>query len=163
MMNIERVLNVDDRQYKLEQILNHVKNEFDCVIIDTPPGIGIMSMSSVIVSDKVIIPINTTMNSNKGLKDILGMVESLKKDFNKDIVIGGAFFTRYQAKKKLAKSFKGIVSDLCKDAGSKLYETAIRECEAVTQAKALCKYIFEYDPKSNAAIDYENLVKEILN
>lgn len=151
------------KEYKLREALTELEGLYDYVIIDSPPTLSILTVNALTAATDVIIPAQADIYSLQGLSDLQRTIESVKKYCNHDLRISGIVFTRYNQRATLTKDITEYAEKLAAGLNTRVYETKIRECTAIKEAQLQKQSIFEYAPKSNGAIDYEALTKEILS
>lgn len=150
------------REYKLKEALDSVKNNYDYIIIDTPPELGVIITSALTASDSCIIPVFLERYSLKGLEQLNVTIEEIQKYSNPGLKIEGILLTKCNSRQNLTKVFMEQMSNFETYLKTKTFETAIRECVAVREAQAQRMSLFEYAPKCSAAEDYINFVNEIM-
>ena len=136
----------------------HIEN-YDYIIIDCPPSLGIVTTNALVASDELYIPLTAEALPLKGLTMLDDVVLEVRRRVNPSLRLGGVFFTRYNNR----KLNKEVVSMIEARYGNLVFKTKIRENIALAEMPLSGQSIFEYDPKSNGAADYMALVKEIIN
>lgn len=135
------------------------KNNFDYILIDCPPSLGLLTLNAMTAADYLIIPVQAQFLAMRGMAKLMNVVSIVQDRLNPDLKVGGIVITQYNARKTLNKS----VSDLIKDAFcDKVFKTVIRDNVALAEALVNGKNIFEYNRKSNGAADYLSLADEVL-
>jgi chromosome partitioning protein len=147
------------RESILRKLLDAVKSQYDFVVIDSPPSLGLLTVNALTAADEVIIPLEAEFLAYRGLDSIVFAIDLTKENTNPALKIGGVFLTKYNKSRSLTKSIREEVG---KYFGDVLFETVIRVNVALAEAPSNGKDIFEYAPDSNGAADYAELVKEIL-
>ncbi len=148
---------------RLKSELAKVSKDFDYCIVDTPAALGIITINCLVAADKVIIPVETDLFSIQGIPRILETLEEIRQSYDTKAKIGGFLVTRYSNRSNINKMNLESLKAIAKVQHTKVYKTPIRECIAVKEAKQMQQSIFEYAPKSNAAVDYNGFVEEFLN
>lgn len=146
-----------EREYVLFNSLEPLKNDFDFVLIDCPPSLGLVTINALLAGGddtKILTPVETEF---LGLKGFAVLNDALK---NVGLKIWGSFAAKLDRRKIIHQN---VFDTLKTNYPKMVFNTAIRTNVAAVEAQALGKDIFEYAPKSNSAIDYENLTNEILN
>lgn len=161
LSNADTEFNLPGREYKLQKALKKLKSEYDYVIIDTPPALGMLTVNALTASDYVIIPAEADTSSLQGVTQLKETIDAVKEYCNSNLKILGIVLTRY-SKTVLSRDLAETFSDMAKDFETIVYKTPIRECIAIKEAKAQQEDIFKYAPKSNAANDYMELTKDFL-
>lgn len=146
------------RELIMKKMLAPIKNDYDYIIIDCPPSLGIITSNAFVASDKIFIPLVGETLPMVGLQMLSNIIVSLK-EINEKLSIGGIFVTRYN-NRKLNNVITELVSN---NFGDLLMKTKIRECISIAEAPLSNQTIYDYDPESNGAADYTELVKEIMS
>jgi chromosome partitioning protein len=151
--------NRGDRKFMLKNSIAKISGDYDYILFDCSPSLGLLSINALVASDKVFIPIQTEYLALKSLEDLIKKIESVMTELNPDLVIGGLIATRYDARKVLSRA---IVQDLQEHFGALLLDTMIRENIVLAESPRFGKDIFSYRPRSYGAEDYMNLSLEIM-
>ncbi len=147
------------REYILREVFDPLVDNYDFIILDCPPSLGLLTLNALTCSNYVIIPLQTEFLALQGLAKIKQVIDKVKFRLNKDLEIGGVVATMYDARKVLSRD---VVETILKYFGEKVFKTYIRDNVALAEAPAQQKDIFTYSPKSSGAEDYLNLCKEIV-
>lgn len=131
------------------------------VIIDTSPYLNLANVQALTASDSVVIPIGATPETVESLPETLTTIQKVKTYLNKDLEVLGALITLYDGRSNVVKQYAELLETLCQKNGIKLLKTRIRSCTAIKETHALKTDLFTYKPKSNAAVDYRNAIKEL--
>lgn len=150
------------KEYKLKEALKAVRDYYDYIIIDTPPALSILTINALAACDNVIIPAQADIYSLQGVVQLSKTIQTVKQYCNKDLTIKGIVLTRYNRRAVLSRDLADMLSQTAETLGTKLYKTTIRECIAIKEAQARKQSIFTYAPLSNASVDYNNLVNELI-
>ena len=149
----------EDREFLLRNAIRKIDREYDYILFDCSPSLGLITTNALAAADKVFIPIQTEYLALKSLDDLMGMIESIKSELGLDLAIGGLVATRFDGRKVLSRA---IVQSLREHFGALLLETMIRENIVLAESPRFGKDIFSYRPRSYGAEDYMNLSLEIL-
>ena len=154
------------REYILRDILNTVKDEYDYIIIDTPPALSILTINAYTAADDLIIPMTPEILSLQGIAQLRETILAVKKYYNKRLNIRGILLTRYQKNRKLAQEVGEMVEIVAQQLGTIVFETKISSSVAAAEAPAHQEVLTTYAPKCKAALDYitvcEGLYPEII-
>lgn len=164
--NIDNILNSNEiirKEYRLKDSLADVKNDFDFIIIDTPPNINNAIINALTTTDYLIIISNADSFSIDGINYLLSMSKQVKDGTNKDLKIGGILITRYNGRAVISRDYKDILDEIAQNNNTKIYNSIIRECIAIRESQALKENIVKYARNSNAVIDYQAFTEELLN
>ncbi len=147
------------REYILKELIDPIKDNYDFIIIDSPPSLGLLTINSFTASDEILIPLQAQYLALQGLTKLLEVVDKIKKRLNKGLKIGGVFITQYDKRKVLNRDVASTIDLHFKNT---VFKTKIRDNIALAEAPAQGLDIFRYNPKSYGAEDYLTLSKEIL-
>lgn len=144
--------------FRLKNALRTVKSNYDFILIDCPPSLGILTTNALIAATEVMIVVQSEYLAVKGLQTILRLVESIRENLNPTIEIAGLLIT--QINKTV---FRQHIAETVRDIyHGKVYQSAIRQNISLAEATSVGKDIFEYSPRSAGAEDYMALAKEII-
>ncbi len=154
------LINEAGREFILRELFEPVKEDYDYIIIDCPPSLGLLTLNALTSSDLVYIPLQAEFLALQGLAKIKQIIDKVKFRLNKKLEIGGVIATMYDARKVLNRD---VVETIRKYFGKKVFDTLIRDNVALAEAPAQRKDIFGYARNSPGARDYLALSKEILD
>lgn len=163
MSSLDLTLITTGKEYQLKKVLKEIQKEYDYIIIDTPPSLGISTVNALTASDKVIIVSQADMFSLIGIDDLKTNIEDIKEYTNPNLKILGILLTRFSNRAILSKDMKNNIENMAKTFGTKVFKTKIRENISIKESQALQQSIFYYDPKSNGGIDYKDFIEEVVN
>ncbi len=138
----------------------HLENRYDFIIMDCPPSLGLINRNALAYADEVIIPVQTEYYALEGLTQLLSTISLTKKMFNTKLKIGGILLTMYDSRTNLSSEVKDEVNKFFRE---KVFKAKIPRNIKLAEAPSTGQSIFEYGPSSTGAIEYMNLVKEILS
>ncbi|RKY53745.1 MAG: chromosome partitioning protein ParA [Candidatus Neomarinimicrobiota bacterium] len=150
---------VPDRESILKKHINKVKNEYEVIIIDCPPSLGLLTVNALTASDSVLIPIQCEYFAMEGLAQLLNTIRLVQKSLNRNLQIEGVLLTMFDSRLKLSHE---VAEQLKSHFGDKVYDTIIRRNVRLGEAPSFGKPIILYDANSMGAQDYLKLVGEIL-
>lgn len=148
------------KEHRLREAIEGL--EYDYIIIDTPPALGVLTVNALTASDSAIIPAQAEVHSLQGIALLYEAIEAVQKYTNPNLKIAGILITRYNGRAILSKDMRANLEDTARELGTKLYSTPIRECIAIKEAQAVQRDIYSYAPRSNATKDYSALLEELL-
>jgi chromosome partitioning protein len=163
LSNADTVINTTGKEYRLKEALTPILKDYDYIIVDTPPALGILTINALTASTSVIIPAQADIYSVQGITQLNGTIETVKKYCNKDLTIKGIVLTRYNSRAVLNKQLASKLEDIAHQLNTKVFKAKIRDAVAVREAQALKTSLFAYAPNSNATKDYKELIKEVLH
>ena len=147
------------REQRLKEKLDIIKNEYDYIIIDCPPSLGLITLNAFTASDSVLIPVQCEYYALEGLGQLLNTVNLVKKHLNKNLEIEGALLTMFDSRTNLAKQ---VVDEVKKYFGDKVYKTVIPRNVKLSEAPSYGMPIILYDARSKGAKCYDKLGKELI-
>lgn len=151
--------NTPERELLLNRTLARVAGDYDYILLDCPPSLGLIATNALVAATKVFIPIQTEHLALQSLESLLQRIESVMAELNQDLVIGGLIATRYDGRKVLSRA---VVQTLRERYGVLLLDTMIRENIVLAESPQFGKDIFSYRPRSYGMEDYLNLSLEIM-
>jgi chromosome partitioning protein len=162
LASADTIITTTGKEYRLREALETVAGQYDYCIIDTPPALGILTINALTASGGVIIPAQADIYSLQGLAQLHATIETVRRYCNPALSILGIVLTRYNARSIIRREVAEMLDTTARTLSTRLYRTNVRECIALVEAQATKQSIFNYAPKSNGAIDYNNLLTELL-
>lgn len=148
------------REYILAEALKPLRADFDFIILDSPPALGLMTINALTAADDVIIPLGADSYSLRGLLQLDETIKTIRKRCNPALNIAGLLITRFAGRSILSQELKEAISQKAAQIGAPVFDTVIREGIAVKEAQTRNESIFS--TKSNAAADYAELCNEYI-
>ncbi len=149
----------EKREYMLQKALEDVKDNYDYILIDCAPSLGLITLNSLVASDAVIIPIQCEYFALEGLGKLLNTIKSVQKIHNPDLDIEGLLLTMFDSRLRLSNQ---VVDEVRKHFSSMVFNTIIRRNTRLGEAPSYGESIIAYDATSKGAVNYLNLAQEIL-
>ena len=155
------LVNVMSRECVLKQYLDSVKREYDFILLDCMPSLGMLTINALAAADNVIIPVQAQYLPAKGLEQLLQTVNKVKRQINPKLRIEGILLTMVDSRTNYAKDISALIRE---NYGGKLkvYQTDIPRSVRAEEISAEGKSIFRHDPKGKVAEAYRVLTKEVL-
>ncbi len=155
------LVNVMSREKVLKDYIDSVKHNYDYVLIDCMPSLGMLTVNALAAADKLVIPVQAQYLSAKGLEQLLQTVNKVRRQINPKLKIDGILLTMVDNRTNYAKDISTLVRDTY---GSRLkvYNTEIPHSVRAAEISAEGKSIYAHDPKGKVAEAYKNLTKEVL-
>ncbi len=147
------------REYKLKEALERVRHQYDFVIIDSPPSLGLLTINALTASQKVIIPAQCEYYALEGLADLLHTIQMINANLKTRVGIMGALLTMYDRKSRLHRA---VAKEIKRKFPGYVFETVIPRNISLAEAPSYGKTILHYDPYSHGAKAYRRLAEEIL-
>ncbi len=148
------------REVRLKKALQLVRDDYDFILIDCPPSLGILTINSLTAADSVIIPIQCEYYALEGLSQLLNTIRLVQRHLNKQLSIEGVLLTMLDARTNLGLQ---VIEEVKKYFKEKVYQTIVPRNVRLSEAPSHGKAIIEYDPRSKGAEVYMELAKEVLS
>lgn len=150
----------DEREYMLKNALNEIKDDYDFIIIDCAPSLGLLTLNALTAADAVIIPIQCEYFALEGLGKLLNTIKSVQKIHNPELDIEGLLLTMYDSRLRLSNQ---VVEEVQKHFNNMVFQTIIQRNVRLSEAPSYGESIINYDAGSKGASNYLSLAKEIIN
>ncbi|QKS73374.1 ParA family protein [Paenalkalicoccus suaedae] len=147
------------REVRLKRAIEDVKEDYDYIIIDCPPSLGLLTLNSLTASDSVMIPVQCEYYALEGLSQLLNTVRLVQKHLNHDLEIEGVLLTMLDARTNLGLQ---VIEEVKKYFREKVFQTIIPRNVRLGEAPSHGEPIITYDPKSRGAEVYTDLAKEVI-
>ena len=135
-------------------------NDYNFILIDCPPTLGMLTTNALIATNEVMIPIQMQLWALEGVAQLIGLVDKIQRLANRELYISGVIATMYDSGTNLSKT---VLSEVKKRFGDKVFNTYIRKNVTIAESNLEGKPVVVYNSGSTGAIDYKNLTKGILN
>ncbi len=149
-----------NREYKLKELLNKVKNDYDYIIIDCPPSLGLLTINGLTAADSLLVPIQCEYYALEGVTELFDTLARLRRWLNPQLIIEGLLLTMYDERTNLSAA---VAQDLRDFYGAQVLKTIIPRNVRLAEAPSYGKPIILYDIRSKGAESYIQLAKEILS
>lgn len=148
------------RELLLKRAIDKVREQYDVILIDCPPTLGLLSLNALAAVDQVIVPVQSEYLALHGVRQLLDTIDQVRSVYNQNLIVGGVLICLHDSRKRLARAVADTIRNYF---GDLVFATVIRENVALAEAPAKGQTIFEYLPKSPGAEDYLALSEEVLN
>lgn len=156
--NVELV-SVDRREFWLKTVLNKIRTNYDYIIIDSGPSLGMLTINSLAAAEGVIIPVQCEYYALEGLSQLLHTVDLVRSSLNPHLQIYGVLLTMYDKRNALAQQ---VAQEVRQNFPGRVFETMIPRSVSLAAAPSHGKTIFQFDPDSKGAASYRQLAEEIV-
>jgi len=153
------MVDLDERERLLSKAISAVHNDYDYIIIDCPPSLGLLTLNSLTASDSVLIPVQCEYFALEGLGQLLNTINIVKKHFNKNLTIEGVLLTMFDTRLRLSHQ---VAEEVRKYFGEKVYKTVIHRNVKISESPSYGKPIILYDAISSGAQNYMAFASELL-
>ncbi len=147
--------------YRLKDALDELDG-YEYVVIDTAPSLNVIMYNCLIAADEVIIPLTADAYARQGISQLNDTIMAVKRRQNPSLKVAGLLLVKYAGRSNLERTTREKISEQAKQMGTKLFDTAIRECVKTKEAQEKKKLLIDYAPKCNTMIDYMEFVEELL-
>jgi len=149
------------KEYRLKEALEPLKGDYDYIIIDTPPALGILTVNALTACKWVVIPAQADVFSLQGIGQLHETIQAVRHYCNPGLTVRGILLTRYSPRAILSRDIADLIEQAAEQLQTKLFKATIREGIAIKEAQASQKNLFSYAPKSNVAADYTAFIDEL--
>ena len=153
------LVNLMSREQRLKEKIDEIKDNYDFILIDCPPSLGLVTLNIFTASDSVLIPVQCEYFALEGLGQLINTINLVKKHLNKNLAIEGAVLTMYDMRTNLSNQ---VVREVKRYFDDKVYKTVIPRNVKLSEAPSFGMPITLYDPVSKGARCYEKLTREII-
>jgi len=155
------LVNTMNRERILKQLLDQVKANYDYILLDCMPSLGMMTVNALTASNSALIPVQPNYLSAKGLEQLLGTINKVKRQLNPKLKIDGILLTMVDSRTNYTKEISSLIRDTY-GGHIKVFQTEIPRSIRAAEISAEGKSIFSYDPKGKVADAYGKLTKEVM-
>ncbi len=148
-----------DAHFRLKDALAPVLSDFEVIIVDTPPTLGLLTVNAMVAAGHVLIPIQSSYFALEGTDDLLETIDKIKSRMNPDLQIVGVVVTLHDRRTVLGRDIVAQISEVFKD---KVFSTAITRSVRLEESPAYRLSVFEHAPESSGAAEYYALCEEVL-
>lgn len=153
------LVDLDDREHRLDLALAPIRNQFDYILIDCPPALDLLTLNALVAADSVLIPIQCEFFALEGISQLMDTIDRVRESFSHPLQIEGILLTMYDDRTNLTRQ---VADDLKEFFSDSVLSTVIPRSIRLAEAPSYGKPILLYDPRSRGAESYIKLGKEIL-
>ncbi len=153
------LLDMEEREYRMKKVIESVSDDFDFVVIDCPPSLGILTLNALTAADSVLIPLQTEYYALEGLSLLMDTIERVRESSNPELEVEGVLFTMYDGRTSLSRQ---VVEEVRKNYLSNVFETVIPRNIRLSEAPSHGLPISLYDVKSKGSDAYVDLARELI-
>lgn len=150
-----------NREFILRNILKQVEDNYDYIVIDTPPTLGVLTINALVASDEVIVPVESGELALEGFEQFFNTIRAARKYHNPELKIAGILINMYRRNVNLQREYKKVLEEGCEKLGIHLFESTIRLAADVENMRNERKNILQ--SKSEVSKDYNQFIEEYLN
>jgi chromosome partitioning protein len=153
------MINYPNRENVLKQLIESVRNNYDFIIVDCSPSLGLITVNALTASDSVIVPVQCEFFALEGLGKLLNTIKIVQSRLNTDLVIEGILMTMYDGRLRLCNQ---VVAEVRRHFEDLVFSTIVHRNSRLAEAPSVGKPVILYDANSKGSMNYLNLAKEIL-
>ena len=153
------MINMPNREYLLKKALEKIKDEYDFILIDCSPSLGLITVNSIVAADSVMIPVQSEYFALEGLTKLLNTIKIIQGRLNPDLEIEGILLTMYDTRLRMANQ---VVDEVKTHFQELVFETLIHRNTTITEASSYGKTVIMYDAASKGSTNYLNFAREVL-
>ena len=153
------MINLDEREFKMKKVLNKIKDDYDFIIIDCSPSLGLITINALTAADSVIIPVQCEYFALEGLGKLLNTIKIVQNRLNPDLEVEGILLTMYDVRLRLSNQ---VVDEVRSHFTDLVFNTIIQRNTRLSEAPSFGVSVIMHDANSKGAINYLNLAREIL-
>ena len=162
LAGVDREMNDIGKEFRLKESLTDLQSQYDYIIIDTPPSLGVLTVNALAAADEVIIPTTAGIYAATGINQLFNIIASVQQYYNRDVQVAGILITKHNPKTNVGRNVKELTGKLAETMNTRLFDTFIRSSVAVEDAQLNQQDIFRYANASTVAADYRAFVAEYL-
>lgn len=149
----------ENREYRLYNILREIRQEYDYIIIDSPPSLGILTINGLVASDEVIIPVQAEYFALEGLGQLLKTIELVRDNLQPKLAIGGVLLTMYDRRNRLARQ---VVKEVRDHFPGHVFDALVPRTVRLAEAPSFGKSILGFDQFNKGARAYKSFANEVI-
>lgn len=146
----------------LKKAIKSINTEYDFVIIDTPPNLGVLSLNAFIASDYMVVPMSADSFSLKGVRLLKETLDDVADETEKELPVAGILLTRYNNRTNVSKLLENSLNSAAKLLGTKVFESRIRQAVVLQESQIAREDLFSYAVNAKVTEDYRGFIDEFL-
>jgi chromosome partitioning protein len=153
------IVHLDNREFRLYEVLRQIRTDYDYIIIDSPPSLGLLTINGLVASDEIIIPVQAEYYALEGLSQLLETVNLVRENLQPELKVMGALLTMYDRRNRLARQ---VVREVRDHFPGYVFESVIPRAVRLAEAPSFGKSILHFDAFCKGARAYKSLANEII-
>lgn len=153
------LVTMESRELRLKKVLDSLRTNYDYIIIDCPPSLGLLTVNALAASERVIIPVQCEYYALEGLGQLLKTVELVRGGLNADLQVMGVLLTMYDRRNQLSNQ---VLNEVSKNFPGRVFNAVIPRTVSLAESPSFGKTILQFDPDSKAARAYRQLAEEVI-
>lgn len=148
------------RELILKRAFDSIEEDYDYIVIDCPPALGLLTLNALAAAERVIIPVQSEYLALHGVRQLLDTIDQVRSIYNPGLAVGGVLICLHDNRKRLARAVADTIRNYF---GELVFNTVIRQNVSLAEAPSQGQSIFEYSANSTGAQDYGTLAEEVMN
>lgn len=153
------LVNVNDREFKLYNILHRIRTNYDYILIDCPPSLGLLTINGLTAADEIIVPVQCEYYALEGLGQLLRTVGLIQDNLGRNLKIKGSLLTMYDKRNRLSRQ---VAKEIRLHFPGHVFDVAIPRCVKLAEAPSFGRTILQYEPFSEGGKAYRQLAEEVI-
>jgi chromosome partitioning protein len=153
------LVSMHERELRLKRTLDHLRTNYDYILIDCPPSLGLLTINALAAAEKVLIPVQCEYYALEGLGQLMRTIELVRGSLNPDLQVLGVLLTMYDKRNQLSRQ---VLNEVMKNFPGRVFEAVVPRTVSVAEAPSFGKTILQFDPGAKAARSYRQLAEEII-
>ena len=153
------LVHMDNREFRLYNVLREIRTNYDYIIIDSPPSLGLLTINGLVASDEIIIPVQTEYFALEGLSQLLSTIELVRENLQPNLKIMGALLTMFDKRNRLSRQ---VIKEVQDHFPGHVFDSIVPRSVRLAEAPGFGKSILNFDSLSKGARAYKNLAREII-
>lgn len=153
------LVTMDERETRLKKVLNSIRTNYDYILIDCPPSLGLLTVNALAASEYVLIPVQCEYFALEGLSQLLNTINLVRQGLNSDLQVLGVLLTMYDKRNQLSHQ---VMNEVHKNFPGRVFDAVIPRLVSLAEAPSFGKTILQFDPGSRAARSYRQLAEEVI-
>ncbi len=153
------LVTMEERETRLKKVLDSLRTNYDYILIDCPPSLGLLTINGLVASEKIIIPVQCEYFALEGLSQLMRTIELVRQGLNPDLQVLGVLLTMYDRRNSLAHQ---VLNEVSKNFPGRVFNAVIPRVVSLAEAPSFGKTILQFDPGSKAAREYRRLAEEVV-
>ena len=154
------LVNMERREWRLYDLLRKIMTNYDYILVDSPPSLGLLTLNGLVAADEIIIPVQCEYYALEGLGQLLDTVNLIKNNLGRDLKIKGALLTMHDKRNKLSRE---VAKEVRRNFPGHVFSAVIPRSVALAEAPSFGKTILQFDPYSTGGHAYRELAQEVIN
>ena len=150
---------LNGREFRLKNALSKIRTDYDYIVIDSPPSLGLLTLNGLVASEQLVIPVQCEYYALEGLTQLLETIELVRGSLNPDLKIMGVVLTMFDKRNRLAQE---VVREVRQNFPGHVFESVIPRSISLAEAPSFGKTIYQFDPRSKGAEAYRELAEEVI-